>query len=93
MRFRQGKSVPENIYDDEVQPHKPIMIAANPEIAEHYVRLLNAGLCVSEDDIRDRDALVAAASQALDEMCRTVAPRNSFTDAVDALDRALNLNT
>jgi hypothetical protein len=54
-RFRQGKSVPENIYDDEVQPHKPIMIAANPEIAEHYVRLLNAGLCVKVDAIDEAE--------------------------------------
>ncbi len=30
-----------------------------------------------------------AARSALDEMCRTVAPRNSFTDAADALDAAL----
>ena len=90
MRFRQGRSVPENIYDNEVQPHKPIMIAANPEIAEHYVRLLNAGLCVKDDEIQERDVLIAAALTALDEMCRTVAPRNSFTEAVDALDAALH---
>jgi hypothetical protein len=31
-----------------------------------------------------------AAKLALYEMCHTVAPRNSFTDAVDALDAALN---
>jgi len=31
-----------------------------------------------------------AAALALDEMCNTVAPRNSFTDAVDALDAALS---
>ena len=35
-------------------------------------------------------ALVAAATLALHEMCNTVAPRNSFTDAVDALDAALH---
>lgn len=33
--------------------------------------------------------IVAAAQNALKEMCHTVAPRNSFTDAVDALDAAL----
>jgi hypothetical protein len=33
--------------------------------------------------------LIAAARTALDEMVQTVAPRNSFTDAVDALDAAL----
>jgi hypothetical protein len=35
------------------------------------------------------DALVAAARVALDEMCRTNAPRVSFTDAVNRLDAAL----
>lgn len=34
--------------------------------------------------------LVTASKVALGEMCRTVAPRDSFTDAVDGLDRALN---
>lgn len=33
--------------------------------------------------------LLAAAKKALDEMCRTIAPRNSFTDAVDLLDAAI----
>lgn len=33
--------------------------------------------------------LLAAAAVALSEMCRTVAPSNSFTDAVDALDAAI----
>jgi hypothetical protein len=37
----------------------------------------------------ERDASREAAKIALDEMCRTVAPRDSFTDAVDALDAAL----
>lgn len=36
------------------------------------------------------DALRLAGQTALDEMCRTVAPRDSFTDAVDALDAALH---
>jgi len=35
-------------------------------------------------------ALRPAATLALFEMRHTVAPRNSFTDAVDALDAALN---
>lgn len=34
-------------------------------------------------------ALVAAAQLALTEMCNTPAPRDSFTQAVDALDAAL----
>jgi hypothetical protein len=34
--------------------------------------------------------LLAAAKVALDEMCRTSAPRNSFTDAVDRLDTAIS---
>jgi hypothetical protein len=34
-------------------------------------------------------ALREAGSRALTEMCNTVAPRQSFTDAVDALDAAL----
>lgn len=41
--------------------------------------------------VNAHDALVAAAEKALYEMCHTVAPRNSFTDAVDALDAALTL--
>lgn len=65
MRFRQGGRVPENIYDNATQPHKPIMIAANPEIAEHYVRLLNAGTCSKDIDIQERDDLIAAALEAL----------------------------
>jgi hypothetical protein len=40
-------------------------------------------------DRAQRDALLAAARLALEEMRHTVAPRNSFTDAVDALDRAI----
>jgi hypothetical protein len=40
--------------------------------------------------LAERDALREAAKTALGEMCRTKAPRNSFTDAVDALDAALN---
>lgn len=36
------------------------------------------------------DVLRLAGQKALDEMCRTVATRNSFTDAVDALDAALH---
>lgn len=38
---------------------------------------------------RAQQALRAAAETALTEMCNTVAPRNSFTDAVDALSAAL----
>lgn len=38
---------------------------------------------------RDFERLHRAAENALKEMCNTVAPRNSFTDAVDALDAAL----
>lgn len=34
--------------------------------------------------------LLAAARVALDEMCKTSAPRNSFTDAVDRLDAAIS---
>jgi hypothetical protein len=33
--------------------------------------------------------LLAAAKVALDEMCRTTAPRDNFTDAVDGLDAAI----
>jgi len=33
--------------------------------------------------------LLEAAIKALDEMCRTNSPRNSFTDAVDLLDAAI----
>lgn len=33
--------------------------------------------------------LLTAATLALDEMCNTVSPRNSFTDAVDKLDAAV----
>lgn len=40
----------------------------------------------------ERDALRAAAMVAFDEMCKTTAPRNSFTEAVDALDAALALS-
>lgn len=35
-------------------------------------------------------ALRNAAESALHEMCHTVAPRDSFTDTVDALDAALH---
>lgn len=38
---------------------------------------------------RETPQLRAAARRALEEMCNTVAPRDSFTDAVDALDAAL----
>lgn len=34
--------------------------------------------------------LLSAAKLALDEMCRTAGPRNSFTDAVDLLDAAIS---
>ena len=34
--------------------------------------------------------LLAASRTALDEMCKTTAPRNSFTDAVDTLDAAIS---
>lgn len=43
--------------------------------------------------LREKDKLaqlLAAAKTALQEMCNTVAPRNSFTDAVDALDAAIS---
>lgn len=46
MRFRQGNRVPENVYDTDAQPHKPIMIAPTPELAAEYVRLLNEGVKV-----------------------------------------------
>jgi hypothetical protein len=36
------------------------------------------------------ETLILAARVALVEMCNTVAPRHSFTDAVDALDSALS---
>ena len=36
------------------------------------------------------ERLREAARVALDEMCRTSAPRNSFTDAVDQLDAAID---
>ncbi len=50
------------------------------------------------DDVCDANArliaaapeLYEAAARALEEMCRTTAPRTSFTDAVDALDAALS---
>lgn len=35
------------------------------------------------------EALLSAAKIALDEMRHTIAPRDSFTDAVDALDAAI----
>ena len=68
-RFLQGKSVPENVYDMEIQLHKPIMIAVTPEVAEYYVALLNAGTCSRDEDIRDRDVLTAAAVEALEFIC------------------------
>jgi hypothetical protein len=44
---------------------------------------------VAQDNERVESNLLAAARLALNEMCNTVAPRNSFTDAVDALDAAI----
>jgi Leu/Phe-tRNA-protein transferase len=41
----------------------------------------------------DYQKLEAAAKAALHEMCHTISPRNSFTDAVDRLDAALNSRT
>jgi len=41
---------------------------------------------ISDETVKLR----AAAELALKEMCNTVAPRDSFTDAVDALDAALH---
>ncbi len=38
----------------------------------------------------DIEMLRHAAKIALDEMCKTIAPRNSFTDAVDLLDAAIS---
>ncbi len=43
-RFRQGGKVPENVYDMKAQPHKPIMIAPTPELAEEYVSLMNKSM-------------------------------------------------
>jgi hypothetical protein len=40
---------------------------------------------------KENEALRAAAKLALHEMVNTVAPRDSFTDAVDALDAALRI--
>lgn len=45
--------------------------------------LANAGLIVAAPD------LLEAAKLALDEMQRTIATRDAFTDAVDALDAAI----
>jgi len=47
------------------------------------VQKANARLIAAAPD------LLGAAKLALHEMCNTVAPRNSFTDAVDALDAAI----
>jgi hypothetical protein len=48
------------------------------------------GTCDASKHLRaEAEQLRAAAETALKEMCNTVAPRNSFTDAVDALDAAL----
>jgi hypothetical protein len=50
---------------------------------------------VAEDDRADlvliaaAPELLKAAQEALHEMCNTFAPRDSFTDAVDALDAAI----
>ena len=40
-----------------------------------------------------RANLLKAAKHALEEMCQTVAPRDSFTDAVDELDAAITAIT
>lgn len=44
---------------------------------------------MTERLVSENHRLRAAAKLALHEMCNTKAPRNSFTDAVDALDAAL----
>lgn len=51
-RYRQGNKVPENIYDMQAQPWKPIMIAPSPYLAEHYVKVMNLG----EDALKDLEA-------------------------------------
>lgn len=63
--------------------------------------ILHSSIESLTETVKDRDAeiarlsadaqrLLAAAQVALDEMCRTAAPRDSFTDAVDALDAAID---
>lgn len=48
---------------------------------------------IAEEAVRqEREAvkpLIDAAEKALHEMCHTASPRESFTDAVDALDAAI----
>ena len=56
------------------------------EAAEARCATLTTALTEAQ---QQRDTLREAAAAALREMCNTVAPRNSFTDAVDALDAAL----
>lgn len=47
------------------------------------------GAPYSGEIAKDFERLRRAAENALKEMCNTVAPRSSFTDAVDKLDAAL----
>jgi len=56
-------------------------IFVSREEAERIIREAYAG--------EAKPKLLEAAKKALDEMCRTVAPRTSFTDAVDLLDDAI----
>src|SRR5882757_6291691 len=55
-------------------------------IAEHEL----CRECYTAWDLqKDNISLRAAAKLALHEMCNTIAPRDSFTDAADALDAAI----
>lgn len=59
---------------------------------EHDVHGTLSAIGVEAAEAADTiDVLVAAAEKALYEMRHTIAPLNSFTDAVDALDAALTL--
>lgn len=58
-------------------------------VEKHLTARLEAAEAALASMTAERDALAEAARKALREMCNTIAPRNSFTDAVDALDAAL----
>jgi len=64
------------------------MKQASVELVNLRASLAQAEAQLTEAE-RAQQALRAAAKTALTEMCNTVAPRNSFTDAVDALSAAL----
>jgi len=69
------------------------LLAARVAELEQQLNAEKAAAVRERDRFRDaaamRNRLLAAAETAKEEMCNTVAPRTSFTDAVDALDAAI----